>query len=294
MRQRTLSGRVAIVTGGGRGIGRAIAFALAEHGADVVVAARTLTEIKETAAEICAGGHSAIAVGVDVSDWQSVERLVDRTLREFADIHILVNNAGMQGPIGSLVENATSEWEHTVRVNLMGTFLCCKAVLPSMIKQRWGRIVNLSGGGATSPRPYFSAYAASKAAVVRLTETLAEEVQAFNVQVNAIAPGAVNTAMLDAILAAGDTAGRTEFSEAQRRFEAGGTPPNLAAALTVFLASDKSAGLTGKLIAAPYDDWHEWDSERIEDLMTVPWFTLRRVDSYTLTPLVGRLKKKVG
>jgi 3-oxoacyl-[acyl-carrier protein] reductase len=258
------------------------------------VAARTLTEIEETVAEIRAAGHSAIGVGVDVTERQSVQRLVDRALREFADIHILVNNAGMQGPIGPLVENATSEWEHTIRVNLMGAFLCCQAVLPSMIQQRWGRIVNLSGGGATSPRPYFSAYAASKAAVVRLTETLAEEVKAYNVQVNAIAPGAVNTAMLDAILAAGNAAGGKEFSEAQRRLEMGGTSPNLAAALTVFLASDKSAGLTGKLIAAPHDDWQEWDSEQIEDLMTVPWFTLRRVDSHTLTPLVGRLEKTVG
>ena len=283
-----LIGKVAVVTGGGRGVGRAIALALADEGATVIVAARTLSEIQETAGEICAKGKFALAVEVDVSDWRSVQALVDRTLREFSAIHILVNNAGVQGPIGPLVENEPAQWEHTIHINLMGTFLCCKAVLPGMMQQRHGKIIVLSGGGATSPRPYFSAYAASKAAVVRLTENLAEEVRAYNIQVNAIAPGATNTRMLEEVLAAGEAAGEREYSEAKRQLENGGTPPALAAALAVFLSSDASDGLTGKLVAAPHDDWQAWDAERIADLTAVPWFTLRRMDAYTLRPLVER------
>ena len=289
-----LSGKVAIITGAGRGIGRAIALALAEQGAAVVVVARTRLEIRETAAAIQARGQPALALRADVSDWQSVQELARRARQEFGSVHILVNNAGVQGPIGPLVENDLAAWERTVHVNLMGAFLCCKAVLPIMIQQRWGKIINLSGGGATAPRPYFSAYAASKAAVVRLTETLAEEARAYNIQVNAIAPGAVNTRMLTEVLSAGESAGDKARVEAERQLESGGTSPALAAALAVFLASDASYGLTGKLIAALHDDWQTWDAERIGELMSAPWFTLRRMDPYTVKPLIAEIEGDSG
>ena len=290
--QDVLSKRIAIVTGASRGIGRAIALALADQGATVAVASRTLAEIQKTSAQIRAKGRSALAIEADVSDWQSVQSLVSRTTREFGAIHILVNNAGVQTPIGPLVENDPVEWERTIRINLIGTFLCCKAVLPGMMKQRYGRIINLSGGGATSPRPNFSAYASSKAAVVRLTETLAEEVKPYNIQVNAIAPGAVNTHMLDEVLAVGGAAGEEASSQARRQLQTGGVSPTMAAALAVFLASDASDGLTGKLVAAPHDGWQSWDSGRIADLMAEPWFTLRRLDPNTLTPLLDKLAEK--
>jgi len=290
-----LTGRTAIVTGAGRGIGRAIARAMAREHAAVVVASRTLSEVEETAALIRAEGRRALAVAADVSDWQSVQDLATRTVDAFHGIDILVNNAGVQGCIGPLVENDVEAWARTVQINLLGVFHCCKAALPHMIQQRKGKIINLSGGGATGPRPCFSAYAASKAAVVRLTETLAEEVKPYYVQVNAIAPGAVNTNMQEQIRAAGARAGDRAWTEARALLKTGGTPPELAASLAVFLASDASNGLTGKLIAAPYNDgWQSWDADRIAELAACPWLTLRRMDPRTLGPLLDELRQETG
>ena len=283
-----LKDRVAIVTGAGRGIGRAIALALADAGAAVTVAARTRGEVEETASLLYERGHRALPLVADVSDWQAVQGLVAQTVQRFGGVHILVNNAGIQGPIGPLVENDIDAWLHTLEVNLLGTFLCCKAVLPQMIRQRYGRIVNLSGGGATSPRPCFSAYAASKAAVVRLTETLSEEVGEYSIWVNAIAPGAVNTRMLEETLAAGSAAGEKTQADAKHQLESGGTPPELAASLAVFLASDDSDGLTGKLIAAPYDPWREW-AGKADELNATPLYTIRRLDPFTIKPLIKDL-----
>jgi NAD(P)-dependent dehydrogenase (short-subunit alcohol dehydrogenase family) len=152
-----------------------------------------------------------------------------------------------------------------------------------MIARRQGKIINFSGGGATGPRPNFSAYSASKAAVVRLTETLAEELRPFNVQVNAVAPGAINTGMLEEVLAAGEAAG-VELAAAQSRKTQGGTPIELAARLVVFLASGASGSLTGKLISAPHDNWQNWGTEDLARLDGSPWYTLRRMDEPTLRP----------
>jgi 3-oxoacyl-[acyl-carrier protein] reductase len=279
-----LKNKVAIVTGAGRGIGRAIALALAGEGASVIVASRTFSEIAETAVQARAVGGRALAIQADVARQADTIKMVEQTVQAFGTVDILVNNAGVQGPIGPLVENDTQGWIRTVMINLIGTFLCCQAVLPVMIQQRRGKIINLSGGGATAPRPHFSAYAASKAAVVRLTETLAEEVKPYNIQVNAIAPGAVNTRMLEQILAAGPAAGERALAEARLQLETGGTSPELAAALVVFLASDDSDGLTGKLIAAPYDPWREW-AGKADELNATPLYTIRRLDPFTLRKL---------
>jgi 3-oxoacyl-[acyl-carrier protein] reductase len=285
-----LERKVAIVTGAGRGIGQVIALALAGEGASTVLVSRTLSEIEGTAAQVQALGCETLAIQVDVSSQTDVTRMINETTQTFGTVDILVNNAGIQGPIGPLVENDVDGWVQTVMINLVGTFLCCQAVLPVMIRQRRGKIINLSGGGATGPRPNFSAYAASKAAVVRLTETLAEEVKPYNIQVNAIAPGAAATRMQDEIVAAGVAAGEQAVTEAQRVLGSGGMALDMPADLAVFLASDDSDGLTGKLIAASYDGWQSWDADRIAELMSAPWFTLRRMDPYTLRPLVEKLR----
>lgn len=271
-----LAGKAAIITGAGRGIGRTIALALAHDGADVLVASRTLSEVAETAEEVRALGRHALALKVDVSNRDEVERMVAQALEEFGKVDILVNNAGIYGPIGPLVDNDPEKWVQTVRINLFGSFLCARAVLPFMIRQRHGKIINLSGGGASSPLPNFSAYAASKAAVVRLTETLAEEVRGFNIQVNAIAPGAVNTRLTDEILAAGAAAGEEMLARTRRQKETAGVPPERAAALVVFLASEESDGLSGRLISAVWDDWESMNG-RIDQIMGSDLYTLRRV-----------------
>jgi len=274
-----LKDKVAIVTGAGRGIGRAIALAFAREGANVVVVSRTLSEVENTAAQVLALGRRALALRVDVSRMEEVENMVKSTLRDFGRIDVLVNNAGILGPVGPLIENDVEHWIETVKVNLTGTFLCCKAVLPIMIKQGGGKIINLSGGGAAYPRPRFSAYATSKAAVVRLTETLAEELKEFNVQVNAIAPGAINTRIQEEILAVGDAAGEKAIAEAKKTRETGGTPPDVPAALAVFLASDESDGLTGKLISAVWDDWQSM-GKHASEIVSSDLYTLRRVTKH--------------
>lgn len=267
-----LEGKVALITGGGRGIGRAIARAFAREGAYTFLVARTAAEVEAAAAEI----GRALALTGDISRRADVERVVDSIIAAAGRVDILVNNAGVQLPIGPLWENDPDEWLETIRINLGGVFLCCRSILPHMIRRGGGKIINLSGGGAASPRPRFSAYAASKAAVVRLTETLAEELRDFNIQVNAIAPGPVNTRMLEEVLAAGPAVGEEALRGAGKQLETGGAPLRAPAELAVFLASDESGGLTGRLISAVWDDWRSLP-ERIDRIMAGELYTLRRV-----------------
>ena len=290
-----MKGRVAIVTGGGRGIGEAVALALAREGARVVVAARTGAELGRVVARIEQLGGAARAVPSDVSQPGQVERLTRAALDAYGQIDVLVNAAGIPGPIGPLWDTDVAAWKRAIDVNLLGTFLCCHAVVPHMIKQRRGKVINMSGGGAASPLPRFSAYGASKAAVVRLTETLAEELREFGVQVNAIAPGLVDTRLQDEVLAAGERAG-AQFARVRRLRETGegGVPGELPATLAVWLASDRSDGLTGKLIAAPFDDWQTWDAARIAELTSSTWLTLRRLDHATVRPLRETMPRDAG
>jgi len=284
-----LTGQSALVTGAGRGIGRAVAMALAGAGAQVVLVARSERELEETRRQVEAMGRQAWVVPADVAQREEVGRAVGRALEACGKLDLLVNCAGRQGPIGPLWENDPQDWARTIEVNLMGTVYCIQAVLPGMMARRRGKIVNFSGGGAAGPRPNFTSYGASKVAVVRLTETLAEELRAHNIQVNAVAPGAVNTRMLDEILVAGPMAGE-ELEAAKNRKAQGGTPVEVAAQFVVFLASEAAGGLTGKLMSAVHDGWRTWDAERFIHLADSPWYTLRRIDEHTLRPLMPELK----
>ena len=283
-----LTNQCAFVTGAGRGIGQAVALALARAGANLVLVARSADELADTRRRVESLGCNACAVPADVAHSEQVRRAVAEGLSRFGKLDALVNCAGCQGPIGPLWENNADDWTRAIQVNLVGTFRCIHAVLPGMVAQRHGKVINFSGGGATTARPNFSSYAASKAAVVRLTETLAEELRPYNIQVNAVAPGAVNTRMLDELLAAGEAAG-PERGEAQARKLKGGTPVELAAQLVVFLASDASGALTGKLISAPHDDWRHWTPDDFTRLTSAPWYTLRRMDPHTLRPFLEEL-----
>ena len=220
-----MSGKVAIVTGGSRGIGEAVAAAFAREGARLVVAARTEPELRRAAERLRGLGAEIRWVSADVSQAEDADRIVQAALRAFGRVDVLVNAAGVYGPIGPMWDVDASAWVQAIQVNLCGTFFCCRAVLPHMIERRQGKIVNFSGGGAASPLPRFTAYGVSKAAVVRLTETLAEEVKEFNIQVNAIAPGAVDTRLQDEVLKAGSRAGDLHAKIlALRTSGAGGTP----------------------------------------------------------------------
>jgi 3-oxoacyl-[acyl-carrier protein] reductase len=190
---------------------------------------------------------------------------------------ILVNNAGVYGPFGLIEDNDWSEWVKAIEINLFGTILMCRAFLPHMRASSYGKIINLSGGGATAPLPRISSYAASKAAVVRFTETLAEETRGAGIDVNAIAPGALNTRLMDDLIAAGpEKVGQSFFDKMTKTRDTGGTPLDKGAELTVFLASVASDGITGRLLSAVWDDWANLP-EKKDELVSGDIYTLRRI-----------------
>lgn len=267
-----LKGKVAVITGAGRGIGKRLAIAFSAEGARVGLVSRTPAELEVTSMEIAHAGRESLAAAADVSDWAQLERALAAVRQAFGPIDILINAAGVQGPIGAAAEADPRAWDEVVRINLMGVFHGCRAVLPEMIERRSGKIINLSGGGASNARPYFSGYAASKAAVVRFTETLAEEVADHNVQVNAMAPGATYTHMTDQVLEAGERAGERALDEARQTRLTRGVPPDKQIGLALFLVSPRSNHITGKMISV-HDDW-----QRLERAtMTPDHFTLRRI-----------------
>lgn len=276
---KKLAGRTAIITGASQGLGLAIARAYVIEGAHVTVCATSEGRIKEVGDELrslATDQQSVLAMQADVTDEKAARSVVNRTASETGRIDILVNNAGIYGPKGPTEDVSWEEWKQAIEVNLFGSVLFARMVLPHMRDQRYGKIVQVSGGGATKPMPRVSAYAASKAAVVRFAETLAEETRGAGIDVNSLAPGALNTRMLDEILAAGpERVGRSFYEGALAQKESGGAPPERAASLAVYLGSAESDGITGKLVSAVWDPWEELGSHR-EDLES-DIYTLRRI-----------------
>jgi NAD(P)-dependent dehydrogenase (short-subunit alcohol dehydrogenase family) len=267
-----LEGRNAIVTGASQGLGLEIARAFVREGANVLVCARDRERIETAAAEL----HGAVVQCADVSNEHDVRELVARAESQFGQIHILVNNAGVYGPKGTIAEVEWDEWKRAIEINLYGSVLLCRAVVPHMRKHGYGKIIQLSGGGATNPLPRISAYAASKAAVIRFAETLAEETREFGIDVNSIAPGALNTRLLDEVLEAGaEKVGADFYARALKQKETGGAPLDRGAALAVWLASAESDGITGKLLSAIWDPWETLAAHR--DELRGDVYTLRRI-----------------
>jgi NAD(P)-dependent dehydrogenase (short-subunit alcohol dehydrogenase family) len=280
MMSMPLSGKIAIITGASQGLGLEISRTYVKAGASIVMCARNGDILAKAQKELVSGlisGQVIEAMQADVSDMQSVEKLVKAAQQRFGHIDILVNNAGIYGPMGFIEDIDWSLWIKAIEINLFGSILMCRSVLPAMKAQKKGKIIQLSGGGATNPMRNISAYAVSKAAIVRFAETLAEEVRDFNIDVNAIAPGALNTRMLDEVLAAGpEKAGQAFYEKSVKQKESGGAGFTKGAELAVFLASDASSGITGKLISAVWDNWEHWPEHR-EALRTSDVYTLRRI-----------------
>ena len=275
-----LQGRCALITGGSQGIGRTIAEEFLRHGASVALCARAAALIAETAkalAPLAGPGQRIVARPCDVSRKDQVESLVAWALGEFPALDILVNSAGIYGPKGALEDNDWDEWVRTIEIDLLGAALLFRSIIPHLKKRGAGKIIQLSGGGATAPLPRISAYAASKAAVVRLVETLAVELAPHHIDVNSIAPGALNTRMLDEVLVAGpQKVGEDFYKKALQQKETGGAPLGRGAALAVFLASRASDGITGRLISAGWDQWEDLPEHR-DELAKSDIYTLRRI-----------------
>jgi NAD(P)-dependent dehydrogenase (short-subunit alcohol dehydrogenase family) len=275
-----LAGRGIVITGASQGLGRAIAEACVLEGAHVLVCARDANLLEQTRVELASqasAGQLVLAQAADVRDGEDVRRLFETAAGKLPQLDGLVNNAGVYGPMGLLEEVPIEEWWRAVETNLLGVVLACREVLPIFRRQKHGKIVILSGGGATAPLPRISSYAASKAAVVRLAETLAEETRGAGIDVNAVAPGALNTRLLDQVLEEGpEKVGAGFFERALQQKEKGGTPLTRGADLCVFLLSAASDGITGKLISAIWDPWPELQ-KHLSELNRTDVYTLRRI-----------------
>lgn len=249
------------------------------RGANLFLIARSRDALNDVTSRLKTAAREGQRVewlSMDVSLPDAPERILGGIRGLETGVDVLVNNAAIVGPIGAFEENDWAAWQHAIQVNLLAPVALCRAVIPSM-KRRGGAIVNVSGGGATGPRPYFSAYATAKAGLVRFSETIAAELKQHRIRVNCIAPGAMNTEMLEAVLRAGpESAGPQEYRKALEQSQNGGTAPETPAELITYLASEAAAGVTGKLISAVWDPWRDL-AKRAAELDRSDMYTLRRI-----------------
>jgi len=233
-----LQGKIGLVTGAGRNLGKVIALSLAEAGADIVVISRTLSEIEKTAEEIREKGRRALAIPVDVTQFSEVEKVVQKVISEFGRIDILVNNAATRSD-KSLLEITEDEWRNVIDTNLTGAFFCCKAVGPFLVKQRGGRIINISSRIGLQGMANRAPYCASKGGLIQLTRALALEWAPYNILVNAVAPGLMSTAP--------DAKAIHDEKTKEIPLRRAGEPEEIAS-LIVYLASDACTYMTGEVI----------------------------------------------
>jgi len=278
---KMLRGKVAIVTGASQGFGLAVARQFVVEGASVAICARDAILLEEVCLELAKattqGEQKVVSFAVDVSKPDEVVDFVQQVVQDLGRVDILVNNAGVYGPMGEIETIDWNEWVQAIEINLFGSILMSRAALPYLKGQRSGKIIQLSGGGATNPMPRLSAYAVSKAGIVRFVETLAEEVREFGIDVNAIAPGALNTRLLEEVLQAGpEKVGEGFYQKSLQQKESGGASLEIGVGLAVFLGSSASDGITGKLISGLWDNWSEWP-QHLEELQQSDVYALRRI-----------------
>jgi len=277
MSARTMAGRTIVVTGGSLGIGYSCAEEIVRSGGSVVICARGAGELKAAAERLSAvPGACVRAVSADVTNPEDLSR-VFRAATDLGTLDGVVHSAGIYGPIGPVVSVDPTAWFDAIRVNLFGTFLVAREACRRMIAQGVpGSIVLMSGGGAATPFPNYTAYACGKVGVVRFTETLALEVADQGIRVNCVAPGFVATRLHDQTLAAGPMLAGSFVEKTKAELAKGGVPPSVPARAVAFLLSPQSAGITGRFVAAPYDAWETW-VERLDQLAGSDVFTLRRI-----------------
>lgn len=271
---KELANRVCLIAGASGSIGKAIARRFQDEGASLAL---TYFSCKHFSEETHRGpvDTKVLQIPLDIRRPNDIRAAVHQIVSRFGSLHVLVNCTGILGPIGPTAEVLEDDWVSTIQTNLFGSFYLTHAVLPIMLSQSGGKIMHFSGGGGAYARPFYTAYATSKAALVRFTESLAEELREFHIDINTIAPGPVNSRMWDQVRSWQHPDRKTQ-EEIQRMEETGGVPPQRAADLALFLASDHSNGLSGRLISAVWDDWQTLE-QRIPEIMSSEAGTLRRV-----------------
>ena len=279
-KRQKLVGKFALITGASQGLGYQIAKRFASEGANLIICSRSKNEIEDVVSEFSRdlGSDQRIyGFDCDVSVQVEVDRLFELIENKFGNLDVLVNNAGIYGPLGPIEDNEWSKWVKAIEVNLIGSAYVMRKSIEVMKKQNSGKIIQLSGGGATQPHPNASSYAASKAAVVRLAETLALEVAVFGIEINSIAPGAMNTRLFEQVIeAVADLFGQEFYEKTLKQKESGGSGFDNATSLAVFLACGESDGISGKLISAIWDDWEHFPKS-IDALNSSDIYTIRRI-----------------
>lgn len=277
---RMLTGRNAILTGAAGGLGQALAAAFWQAGASLLLvdlSAEGLAALRDTLAASAQAGQSLSLLPIDLRQPGAPERIIEEARRLWPQLHALVNNAGIIGPVGPADGNAWPEWQDCIHLNLLTPVRLSQLAIGWMREAGSGSIVNLSGGGATSPRPNFSAYATAKCGLVRFTETAAAELKDTAIRLNAIAPGIMNTGLLRTTLEAGrDRVGDNEYLRIQQAMAGQASDPAQPAALAVYLASDAAAAISGRLISAVWDPWPSLH-EHAAELAASDIYTLRRI-----------------
>lgn len=242
-----------IITGASEGLGFEIAKKFVSEGHNVAICARNGNKLIEAFKELQKRNNEIMDCTADVSKKSDVEWFIKNCIEEYKKIDVLINNAGIYGPKGKIEDTGSKDWEQCIKTNLLGPYYTMKYIIPHMKQNKYGKIINIAGGGATKPLPFISAYAASKAGLVRLTESIAEEVKDYNIDVNCVSPGLLETKMYhEAINAGPEIVGKKFFDEIVKKEK---TPLSVGAELCYWLASKESDGITGRLISAPWDDY---------------------------------------
>lgn len=272
-----LSGKRLVITGGSMGIGLACAEICLEAGARIVVCARTEGPLQEAVERFRQQGRPHVLARVaDVTSEPQMEAVLQTAVSEFGGLDGVIHCAGVYGPIGPITKVSPNAWLDAMRINLFGSFLVARQACRILQAGGGGRLVLFSGGGAATPFPNYTAYACSKVGVVRLTETLAQEMEPYHIEVNCVAPGFVATRLHRATLEAGEQAGAAFLEKTKRELETGGVPATVGARAAAFLVSDAAWGITGKFVAAPYDGYMTW-LQHADELRRTDIFTLRRI-----------------
>tara|TARA_B100000989_G_scaffold297479_1_gene283363 strand:+ start:1439 stop:2377 length:939 start_codon:yes stop_codon:yes gene_type:complete len=269
-----------IITGSSSGIGFEIAKSYLINGANVMICSSKKNNIKNAYKKLLRfkkDKQYLLHKKADVSSYGEIKNLVKFALKKFKKIDILINNAGIYGPKGSIDKVDWKKWVKTVKINLFGSIMLCKEILPHFKKRNKGKIIQLSGGGAAAPLPNITGYAVSKVGIVRFIESLSYELKNYKIDVNSVAPGTINTKMLREILKSGPKKiGKIAYKKALIQKKDGGSSIKDLSELILFLGSSQSDGISGKLISSIWDDWRSW-TKKINLLKKNDIFTLRRI-----------------